>query len=101
MSAINSALEQNRLTRRLKGELAELRERFSRLTPREKEVLPLVVSGLLNKQAATELGISEITIRIHRGRIMEKMQAASLAELVRLAAILEVPMTYSRRQKYD
>jgi FixJ family two-component response regulator len=101
MSAIDAALEQNRITRRVKGEQSELRNRFSRLTPREKEVLPLVVSGLLNKQAAAELGISEITIRIHRGRIMEKMQAASLAELVRIAAILQVPMEYSRRQKYD
>jgi FixJ family two-component response regulator len=101
MSAINSALEKNRITRRLKGELDELRRRFSRLTPREREVLPLVVSGLLNKQAAAELEISEITIRIHRGRIMEKMQAASLAELVRIAAILQVPMKYSRRQKDD
>jgi len=99
MSAINSALEKNRTTRQLKRELAEFRDRFARLTPREKEVLPLVVSGLLNKQAAAELGISEITIRIHRGRIMEKMQAESFAELVRIAGLLAVPVNYSRRQR--
>ena len=74
-----------------------LRKRFSSLTPREREVLPLVVSGLLNKQAAAELGISEVTIQIHRGQIMKKMEAGSLAELVRMAGMLEIPMTHSRR----
>ena len=68
-----------------RAELAELHQRLSCLTPREREVLPLVVSGLLNKQAAAELGISEITIQIHRGKIMKKMGAGSLAELVRMA----------------
>jgi FixJ family two-component response regulator len=66
--------------------------RFSRLTPREREVLPLVVSGLLNKQAAAELGISEITCQVHRGQIMRKMAAGSLADLVRMASKLEIPL---------
>jgi FixJ family two-component response regulator len=67
------------------------------LTPREREVLPLVVSGLLNKQAAAELGISEITFQIHHGRIMQEMQAASLADLVRIAEKLRIPIHHSRR----
>ena len=70
---------------------------FASLTPREREVLPLVVSGLLNKQAAAELGISEVTLQIHRGKIMQKMEAASLADLVRIAERLQVPITHSRR----
>ena len=79
-----------------RAELADLQQRLSSLTPREREVLPLVVSGLLNKQAAAELGISEVTLQIHRGSIMKKMGAGSLAELVRMAATLEIPMTRSR-----
>ena len=70
----------------------ELRRRLSSLTPREREVLPLIVSGLLNKQAAAELGISEITIQIHRGKIMKKMGAGSFAELVRMAGTLAIPL---------
>ena len=77
--------------------MAELRQRFSSWTAREREVLPLVVSGLLNKQAAAELGISEVTLQIHRGNIMKKMEAGSLAELVRMAGMLEIPVTHSRR----
>ena len=96
MRAINTALSQNRHARRKKAELDDLHQRFSSLTPREREVLPLVVSGLLNKQAAAELGISEITLQIHRGSIMKKMRAGSLAELVRMAAALEIPITRSR-----
>ena len=91
MRAINAALAKNRDARRKRAELADLRQRLSRLTPREREVLPLVVSGLLNKQAAAELGISEITLQIHRGSIMKKMHAESLAELVRMAGALEIP----------
>jgi FixJ family two-component response regulator len=96
MQAIHAALAQDRVARRKRAELAELRQRLSCLTPREREVLPLVVSGLLNKQAAAELGISEITLQIHRGKIMKKMEAGSLAELVRMAGTLEIPMTRSR-----
>src|ERR1700736_3629461 len=95
--AIHAAIAQDRDARRKRAESAELRQRLSSLTPREREVLPLVVSGLLNKQAAAELGISEVTLQIHRGNIMKKMGAGSLAELVRMAGMLEIPMTYSRR----
>jgi len=96
MRAINAALAQNRDARRKNADLAELRQRLSSLTPREREVLPLVASGLLNKQAAAELRISEVTLQIHRGKIMKKMGAGSLAELVRIAGALEIPMTRSR-----
>jgi len=89
--AVHAAIAQDRIARQQRAELAELRRRLSSLTPREREVLPLIVSGLLNKQAASELHISEITIQIHRGRIMKKMAAGSLAELVRMAATLEIP----------
>lgn len=96
MRAINSALAQNRDARRKRAELADLHRRLSSLTPREREVLPLVASGLLNKQAAAELGISEITLQIHRGNLMKKMGAESLAQLVRMAGSLEIPMVRSR-----
>ncbi len=96
MRAVLSAIVKDRDARSKRAELAKLRERLSSLTPREREVLPLVVSGLLNKQAAAELGISENTIQIHRAKIMEKMGAGSLAELVRMAAALEIPITRSR-----
>jgi FixJ family two-component response regulator len=98
MRAVRAALEQDRDARRKRAELAELRRLLSSLTPRERDVLPLVVSGLLNKQAAAELGISEITIQIHRGKIMQKMGAGSLAELVRMAGMLGIPMTHSRHR---
>ena len=97
MRAINAALAQNREARLKRAELADLHQRLSSLTPREREVLPLVVSGLLNKQAAAELGISEVTLQIHRGNIMKKMEAGSLAELVRMAGTLEIPLSRSRR----
>src|SRR5215475_10259042 len=84
LRAIQVALAENREARRKRADLAELKQRFASLTAREQEVLPLVVSGLLNKQAAAELGISEITLQIHRGKIMQKMHAESLAELVRM-----------------
>jgi FixJ family two-component response regulator len=92
MRAIHAALAQDRVARLERAELAELHGRLSCLTPRERDVLPLIVSGLLNKQAAAELAISEITVQIHRGRIMRKMRAGSLAELVRLAGKLEIPL---------
>lgn len=87
--AIRAALAQDRSVRRERADLSELRRRRACLTPRERDVLPLVVSGLLNKQAAAELGISEVTLQIHRSRIMRKMEAGSLAELVRMAGKLE------------
>jgi len=96
MRAINTALAQNRAAKRSRAELADLQQRLSSLTPREREVLPLVISGLLNKQAAAELGISEVTLQIHRGSIMKKMAAESLADLVRMAGTLEIPVTRSR-----
>ena len=92
MRAIHAALAQDRVARLERAELAELHGRLSCLTPRERDVLPLIVSGLLNKQAAAELAISEITVQIHRGRIMKKMRAGSLAELVRIAGKLEIPL---------
>jgi len=101
MRAINAALAQNREARQKRAELSDLHRRLSSLTPREREVLPLVASGLLNKQAAAELGISEITLQIHRGKIMKKMGAGSLAELVRMAGTLEIPLTRSRYPKDD
>jgi len=95
--AIHAALTQDRIARRDRAELAELQRRLSRLTPREREVLPLVVSGLLNKQSAAELGISEVTLQIHRGKIMKKLEADSLAELVRMAVRLEIPLRHARQ----
>jgi len=97
VEAIHAAIGQDCAFRLERAKLAELQRRFSGLTPREREVLPLVVSGLLNKQAAAELGISEITLQIHRGKIMHKMQAASLADLVRIAEKLQIPIHHSRR----
>jgi FixJ family two-component response regulator len=92
MRAINAALALNREARRKSAELAELRRCLSTLTPREREVLPLIASGLLNKQAAAHLGISEVTLQIHRGHLMKKMSAPSLADLVRKAGMLEIPV---------
>jgi FixJ family two-component response regulator len=96
IEAIHAAISQDRVSRLERTLLTNLQRRFSGLTPREREVLPLVASGLLNKQAAAELGISEVTLQIHRGRIMQKMKAASLADLVRIAEKLEIPITHSR-----
>jgi FixJ family two-component response regulator len=97
MRAINTAISEDRIRRSDRAELSELRQRYLELTPREREVLPLVVSGLLNKQAASELGISEVTLQIHRRNVMQKMGAASLADLVRIAERLAIPITHSRR----
>jgi FixJ family two-component response regulator len=101
MRAIHAALEQSRNARRARADLAQLQHRLASLTPREREVLPLVASGLLNKQAAAELGISEVTLQIHRAKVMQKMGAESLAELVRMAGLLEIPMKHSRHRKDD
>ncbi|QJP12534.1 response regulator transcription factor [Starkeya sp. ORNL1] len=97
MAAVQAAIAQDRERRSERAELGVLRQRYLDLTPREREVLPLVVSGLLNKQAAAELGISEVTLQIHRRNVMQKMAAASLADLVRAAEKLEIPVTHSRR----
>jgi FixJ family two-component response regulator len=91
LDAIQQALERDRAARQHSSEIAELRKRFDALTSREREVMSLVVAGWLNKQIGFELKISEITVKIHRGRVMNKMGAQSLAELVRMTERLEIP----------
>jgi FixJ family two-component response regulator len=99
IASIRAAIALDRKARSEYAELARLQQRFSCLTPREREVLPLVVSGLLNKQAAEKLGISEITLQIHRSKVMQKMKAESLAALVRMASALKVPLLHSDSQQ--
>lgn len=88
LDAIRLALERDRATRTQRVEMIELRHRVEQLTPRERTVMHLVVQGRLNKQIATDLGTTEKTIKVHRGRVMQKMQASSVADLVRMAAKL-------------
>ncbi|HEX2554306.1 MAG TPA: LuxR C-terminal-related transcriptional regulator [Microvirga sp.] len=90
LSAVAQALDRSRATLALKAAMASLRDLHSALSPRERQVMTLVVSGFLNKQIAFELGISEITVKAHRGRLMRKMQAGSLADLVTMAADLGI-----------
>ncbi len=85
VAAIRGAIERGRVSHQARREALALRERYERLTPREREVLPLVIAGLLNKQIAVELATSERTVKFHRAHIMKKMQAESFADLVRMA----------------
>ncbi|MGA0593639.1 response regulator transcription factor [Enterovirga sp. CN4-39] len=97
IAAVHAAIAQDQAARAERVEVDLLTNRYLSLTPREREVMRLVISGLLNKQAAGELGISEVTLEVHRRNVMRKMAAASLADLVRLAERLEIPVTHSRR----
>ncbi len=92
LDAIQVALDRDRARRRQEAEVAVLRERFESLTAREREVLPLVVSGLLNKQIAAEIGTSETTVKVHRSQLMRKMAADSVADLVRMAEKMGIPL---------
>jgi len=89
LTAIRQALERSRLALVQETEMQELRSHYASLTPREREVMALVVSGLLNKQVGGELGISEITVKAHRGQVMQKMKANSVADLVKMAGRLD------------
>ena len=90
LDAVAQAIERDRERRDSDKTLAELRERFESLTPREREIMALVTAGLMNKQVAGELGLSEITVKIHRGHLMSKMAVRSLADLVRAGEALEL-----------
>jgi FixJ family two-component response regulator len=101
IAAIRTAIAQDVATRLERADLDALRKRHALLTPREREVLALVVSGLMNKQAAAQLGIRDVTLELHRRNVMKKMMAASFADLVRMAEKLGIPITHSRRSPGD
>lgn len=102
LAAVAAAIVKDRESRLRRAERLKLEERSNELTRREREVMALVASGLLNKQAAALLGISEITLQIHRGKVMKKMKASSLAELVRMADTLKIPVqSIGRLQSAD
>ncbi len=90
LSAVASAIDNDRTRRSADGNVGALRQRYEGLTPREKEVMGLVVTGLMNKQVAGRMNLSEITVKIHRGNVMRKMEAQSLADLVRMAELLSI-----------
>jgi RNA polymerase sigma factor (sigma-70 family) len=96
LDAIQIALERDRSRRQREVEINRLRERFASLTPREREVFPLVVSGLPNKQVASEIGATEATVKVHRSQLMRKMGADSLPELVRMAQKIDIPIGVKR-----
>ena len=91
LEAIQHAIDQDGVTKQHSAELRALQERYALLTPREREVFPRVTSGLLNKQIGAELGASEKTIKVHRGQVMQKMEAKSLADLIHMAEKLGLP----------
>jgi FixJ family two-component response regulator len=106
LGAVRDALERSRAVLLQEGELQVLRERHASLTPREREVMALVITGRLNKIVARDLGISEVTVKAHRGCVMRKMKAASVADLVRIAARLDGlpssgPSTFPQRPRFD
>ena len=96
LEAIRRAMERSSLARGEERKLQALQQCYGSLTPREREVMALVVSGFLNKQAGAKLGTSEITVKAHRGQVMRKMKADSLADLVRMAAALQLPLTQTK-----
>jgi FixJ family two-component response regulator len=88
LDAVMAAIERDRQRRAVDGDVSQLQQRFATLSPREQQVMLLVTSGKMNKQVAGELGISEITVKIHRGAAMRKMEARTLADLVRMAEVV-------------
>jgi FixJ family two-component response regulator len=101
LTAIRQALERSRLALTQQATMQELRDRYASLTPREQDVMRLVVSGLLNKQVADELGITESTVKAHRGQVMQKMKANSLADLVKMTARLDQPVATNHSMSSD
>jgi FixJ family two-component response regulator len=93
LDAIQTSLTQDRVRRQRAAEIGTLEKRLETLTSRERELLPLIVSGRSNKEVAAEIGTSEVTVKVHRGNLMRKMQATSFADLLRMAADLQIPHT--------